>query len=210
MTWRAIIWPAKCLGLCILGIFVCGQVTTYSTPLLWWVLHRASATYMNRWAFQFQYFFQLRAMYGLLLGLVPIGFCVEAFRSMNGLFHSQGHMDRRSEFDWRRPILWAWAPLALVFLVRFATWQAPDQSVLSAPDHFERFRYFFDPMSLAKLNPLALQATGLVFDVVIINGPMIFMLAYTTGVWLRHQRPGLEHTLEPVLVESAEQPTNPH
>jgi len=210
MAWNKVIWSGKCLGFCLLGTFLCGRVTAWVNPLLWCALHRAEATYLSRSIFQFQYFFQLRALYGCLLGLIPIRVCIEALRSMGGMFRTHEPMEGHSEVDWRRPILWAWAPLAVIFLWRFVTWRAPDASVLAAPDHFERLRYFFSPMSFASLNPLAPQAPGLVFDLVLITGPMVFLLAYSAGVWLRHQRPGLEDTVEPALIEPAEQPTDLH
>ena len=47
-------WIAKCVALCLLGIFLCGQVTVYGTSLLWWVLHRTNQTYLTRTLFQFQ------------------------------------------------------------------------------------------------------------------------------------------------------------
>lgn len=192
MTWRATIWPAKCLAFSMLGIFVCGQVTRSLNPPLWWALHRTQATYLNLWIFQFLYFFQLRALYGFLLGLVPIRFCIEALRTMHGMLRTPAPAPQASEVDWRRPILWAWAPLALVFLVRFASWQDPTQSVLSSPDPFGRLHHFFNPMAIARMNSLAPEAHDMVFDMVTITGPMVFMLAYTTAVWLRHQRPDLE------------------
>jgi len=210
MNWRAIIWMAKCLALCILGVFICGEITSFSTPPVWWILHKASATYLNRWIFQFKYFFVLRAVYGSLLGLIPMRLCIEAIRSMNARFRTEAHWHQNSETDWRRPILWAWVPLAILFLARFAAWQDPNRSVLANSGNLERFDYFFNPMALASLNPLAFQAPGLVFDIVIITGPMVFLLAYTAGVWLRHQIPGFEHPVEPPLIEPEEQPANPH
>jgi hypothetical protein len=205
MTWRATIWSAKCLAFSLLGIVVCGQATRSINPPLWWVLHRTQATYLDLLLFQFLYFFQLRALYGLLLGLVPIRFCIEALRTMHGMLRNPGPAPQTSEVDWRRPILWAWAPLALIFLVRFATWQSPNQSILAAPDHFERLKYFFNPMQIASRNFLNPETRYLVFDMVTITGPMIFMLAYTTGVWLRHQFPDVHHPARPLSDPPEEQ-----
>lgn len=210
MVSRKIIWSANCLALCLLGIFICGQVTGPATFLIWWVLHRTNETYLTRSIFQFKYFFPLRALYGLLLGLIPISLCTEALRSTFGLFRNQNQTPQNTEMDWHRPILWAWAPVGLLFALRFITWQAPNQSVLSSGSSFERFNYFFNPMALTNLNYLSSDAPALVFTFVIITGPMVFLMAYTTGVWLRHQRPSLQHTANDGLIKPTEQSLDPH
>jgi hypothetical protein len=129
---------------------------------------------------------------------------------MNARFRTQAHVNQTPETDWGRPILWAWSPLAIIFLMRFVSWQSPNRSVLAATDPFERFNHFFNPMAMVDWSLLAPQASIMIFDLVIITGPMVFLLAYTAGVWLRHQRPGLEHTVEPSLIEPEEQLNNPH
>jgi hypothetical protein len=48
-----------------------------------------------------------------------------------------------------------------------------------------RYEHFFAPLNLRSESDLATW----IFDRFVLTGPALFFLAYTVGVWLRHQFP---------------------
>jgi hypothetical protein len=93
----------------------------------------------------------------------------------------------RPELAFSRPLLWAWAPVGLVLAIRFLTFSTTaDRSALFSPTHGEsRYEHFFASLNLRSESDLS----AWIFDRFVLTGPTLFLLAYTVGVWLRHQLP---------------------
>jgi hypothetical protein len=96
-----------------------------------------------------------------------------------------------------RPLLWAWGPVGLVLVYRLLTFPlGRDHSVLGSTTYGEsRYEHFFAPLNLRSTSDLP----AWIFDRFVLTGPTLFLLAYTTGVWLRHQFP--EHPASPAEVQ---------
>ncbi len=90
--------------------------------------------------------------------------------------------------DWRRPVLWAWAPYALLLIVRLLTFNArADVSVLGETRYSEtRLEHFFGPLSSFQFST---AGATLVLDRFLLVGPAFLLAAYALGVWIRHSLP---------------------
>jgi hypothetical protein len=188
MFHKPIRWLLKCLGFCLLGIFLLNVIGRTVTPLLSWCLYHDNSTPIVRNTFAMRHYLSLTAFYGFLLGLIPFHRKNEAFSSYFASFRSKLDSDSRRESPFTDPILWAWLPIGIVFLIRFVTWKPADQSVIevSAPGRLEHF--FFTPDAI-NLNLFAPATQQWVFDRYALLGPTVFLLAYPLGVWLYRQFP---------------------
>jgi hypothetical protein len=183
---KRLLWLSQCLLFCLTGIFVAGRLSGLLNPLVWWGLHQSRNTFLQRPSFVATYYLPLIGIYGFCLGLIPIHRLKELFAS------SLGKIEFRStpepELVFSRPLLWAWTPFGLVLGVRFLTFSTrSDQSVLFSATHGEsRYEHFLAPLNLRSASDLS----AWIFDRFVLTGPTLFLLAYTVGVWLRHQFPG--------------------
>ena len=186
MLRKRLLWMTQCLVFCLAGIFVSGRLSGLLNTLVWWALHQSRTTFLERSSFVAAYYLPLIGIYGFCLGLIPIGRLKELLAS------SVGKIEFRStpgpELVFSRPLLWAWAPVGLGLAIRFLTFSSKtDQSVLFSATHGEsRYEHFFGPINLRSASDLS----GWTFDRFALTGPTLFLLAYTGGVWLRHQFPG--------------------
>jgi hypothetical protein len=184
---------------------VCVEVTRYAGLTIWWAFHLANATDLSPFAFQFHYFLLRRAVIGFAVGLIPLELCKEILRSYLALARLRAQEPPTgSELDWNRPLLWAWVPFAVVFLVRFAAWRPHSSSVLTSATMGQRFHYFFDESQLGGWSAWSVDGGQLLFDLGAIVGPMLFLMAYTLGVWARYEWPSLQHPTS--AVPESEQP----
>ena len=87
-----------------------------------------------------------------------------------------------------RPLLWAWVPVGLVLAYRLATFQlGRDRSVLESMTNGEaRYEHFLGPLNLQPQSELHTW----IFDRFVLTGPALFLIAHTSGVWLRHHFSG--------------------
>ncbi len=189
------LWLLKCLGLCLLGIFLLGFIGSSMTPLIKWAIYHNDPTSFLAKSFGSRFHLPLCVLYGLALGLIPLHRIVEVFQSSWGIIAARTHPRIQDELDWKRPILWAWIPVGSLFLFRFLLWQPFDHSVLTSASS-GRFDYFFSPPNFATLTP------AWMFDRFVLTGPTLFLLAYPIGVWIRHQLPSLSDP-DPSATESA-------
>jgi hypothetical protein len=188
MFHKPIRWLLKCLGFCLLGIFLLNVIGRTVTPLLSCCLYHDNSTPIVRNAFAMRHYLSLSAFYGFLLGLITLHRVNEPFSSYFASFRSKFNSDSRRESPFTDPILWAWLPIGIVLLIRFVTWKPADQSVIevSAPGRLEHF--FFIP-DVINLNLFAPATQQWVFDRYVLLGPTVFLLAYPLGVWLYRQFP---------------------
>jgi hypothetical protein len=68
MPQSAATWFLKCLGFCLLGIFVLNIIGRTITPVLSWGLYHSDPTPGVRNAFAMHYYLVLTALYGFLIG----------------------------------------------------------------------------------------------------------------------------------------------
>lgn len=191
MLRERLIWIAKCLLLCLLGVILAARIYGVLTPMAWWILHERDLTTLSRAMFTARFFLPLMPLYGLLLGLIPWQWIAELCTSSVARFHNTHH--HQKELDLRRPALWAWLPIGLLWLFRVATFDTGrDSSVLGRTTIAEgRFHHFFALPTSTDFTAYNVQST---YDRIIFTGPMLFLLAYPLGVWVRHQLPSLTPT----------------
>lgn len=186
---KAIPWLLKCIGFCVLGIILLGIVGQTITPIISWAIYHNDPTSPLRRFFGVHNYFLLCALYGFTLGLIPLHRIRELLRSYFGKLTAKSSPKIDNESDWKRPILWAWLPVGLLFLLRFILWQPLDHSVLATAASQGHLEYFFSSPASANMNLWAYREGAYLLDRVVLTGPTIFLLAYPLGVWLRHQFP---------------------
>jgi hypothetical protein len=188
---KRLLWLMKCLLFCFLGVFIAGRLSDLLNPFIWWVLHRSGTTFLQRPSFIGTYYLPLVGIYGFILGLVPIHRLKELMASFFGAFRSRVHI--QPEMTFSRPLLWAWAPVGLFLAYRLITFPtAREHSVLGPTRYGEgRYEHFFAPLNLRSTS----DPSAWIFDRFVVTGPTLFLLAYTFGVWLRHEFPN--HPVSP-------------
>jgi hypothetical protein len=177
---RAVTWCAKCLFLYFLVAFMAIRYSWVFTTPVWQLANKIHLTHLTPFAFVVSYFLPIFAVAGFLFGLVPFGKLSKALRE---LFPSAS-AKLAPEPDAVPPILWAWLPVTLAFLIRFATWQSKNSSVFDAhrsPGRIERF-----------FGPLYAQTSGLLdnrwlTDRFLYTGPMLFLIACAIAALLRYR-----------------------
>ena len=129
MLRKRLLWITQCLLFCLAGIFVSGQLSGLLNPLVWWALHQSRNTFLERSSFVATYYLPLIGIYGFCLGLIPIHRLKELLASFFGKIEFRSNPE--PELVCSRPLLWAWAPVGLLLVIRFLTFSTKaDQSVL--------------------------------------------------------------------------------
>jgi hypothetical protein len=180
---RVITWCAKCLFIYLLVAIAAIRFSwIFATPI-WQLATRMHWTHLTRLAYLLSYFLPIFAAAGFILGLIPFG---KLGKALGDLFRSLAPSAAQPalERDLPPPILWAWLPVTLAFLIRFATWQSRNSSVFDAHRSAGRVERFF--------GPLYGQAPGLlddrwITDRFIFTGPMLFLIACAIAVLLRRR-----------------------
>jgi hypothetical protein len=181
---KAVTWCAKCLFLYFLVVVAAIRFSWIVTNPAWALASRMHWTQLTRVAFVLSYFLPLFAAAGFLIGLIPFGKLGKALGDLFRSFFPSASTKLPPEPDPVPPILWAWLPVTLAFLVRFVTWQSRNSSVFDAhrsPGRIERF-----------FGPLYAQTSGLlddrwITDRFLFTGPMLFLMACALGVLLRYR-----------------------
>jgi hypothetical protein len=180
---RVVTWCAKCLFIYLLVAIAAIRFSWIFTTPIWQLATRMQWTHLNRLAYLLSYFLPIFAAAGFILGLIPFG---KLGKALGDLFRSLAPSATQSapERDLPPPILWAWLPVTLAFLIRFATWQSRNSSVFDAHHSVGRVERFF--------GPLYGQAPGLlddrwITDRFIFTGPMLFLIACAIAVLLRRR-----------------------
>jgi hypothetical protein len=180
---RAVTWCAKCLFIYLLVAIAAIRFSwIFATPI-WQLATKMQWTNLNRLAYLLSYFLPIFAATGFFIGLIPFG---KLGKALGDLFRSLVPSTKQlpPEPDAAPPILWAWLPVTLAFLIRFATWQSRNSSVFDAHRSIGRVERFF--------GPLYGQSPGLlderwITDRFIFTGPMLFLIACAIAVLLRHR-----------------------
>ena len=184
---KAVTWCAKCLFLYFLVVVAAVRYSWIFTTPVWQLATKMHWTQLNRVGFVLSYFLPIFAAAGFLFGLVPFGKLGKALGDLFRSFFPSVSSRLAPERDAVPPVLWAWLPVTLAFLTRFATWQSRNSSVLDphrSPGRIERF-----------FGPLYAQTSGLlddrwITDRFLFTGPMLFLMACAIAALLRYRLTG--------------------
>jgi hypothetical protein len=183
---KAVTWCIKCLFLYFLVVIAAIRFSWIFTSPVWGLANKFRWTHLNQLTFVLSYFLPIFAVAGFLLGLVPFGKLGMALGDLFRSFFPSASAKFASEPDAVPPILWAWLPVTLAFVTRFATWQSLNSSVLNAHGSPGRIERFFGPPSLYA------QTSGLldnkwITDRFLFTGPMLFLMAAALAALIRYR-----------------------
>lgn len=177
---KAVTWCAKCLFLYLVLVILAVRYGWVFTLPVWSVATRFHWTQLDQFAFLLSYFLPIFAVTGFLIGLVPFGRLGKAVSE----FFPSASSQPNTGLDKVPPILWAWLPVTIAFLIRFITWQSRNTSVLDPHRSTGRMERFFG--SLNGQTPALLDSKWL-SDRFIFTGPMLFLMACAVAVLIRHR-----------------------
>src|SRR5580698_5015491 len=126
---RAITWFAKCLFLYLIVTIAAIRFSWVVTTPVWQVAHQMHWTQLTRVAYVLNYFLPVFAASGFVLGLIPFGKLGKAIGELFASFFPSQSSQLAPEPHAVAPVLWAWLPVTLAFLLRFVTWQSRNSSV---------------------------------------------------------------------------------
>ena len=181
---KAVTWCIKCLFLYFLVAVAAIRFSWVFTTPVWQIATRFHWTQLTRVAFVLSYFLPIFAAAGFLFGLVPFGKLGKALGDLLRSLSPTTSAKLSTEPDKVPPILWAWLPVTLAFLIRFATWQSRNSSVFDAHRSVGRVERFF--------GTLYAQTSGLldekwITDRFLFTGPMLFLMACAVAALLRYR-----------------------
>jgi hypothetical protein len=188
---RAVTWCAKCLFLYLLVAIVAVRYSWVFTTPVWQVADKMHWTQLNRVSYVLSYFLPIFAISGFLLGLVPFGKLGKAIGELFASLFPAASSQLVPEPYAVAPVLWAWLPVTLAFLIRFATWQSQNSSIFDPHRSQGRVERFF--------GPLKAQAPGLIdnkwiSDRFLFTGPMLFLMACAIAAFIRYRLSGSSGT----------------
>ena len=197
---KAVTWCVKCLFLYFLVVIAAIRFSWVFTSPVWGLANKMHWTHLNQLSFVLSYFLPIFAVAGFLFGLVPFGKLGKALGDLFRSFFPSVSAKLAPEPDAIPPILWAWLPVTLAFLIRFATWQSLNSSVLNAHRSPGRIERFFGPPSLYA------QTSGLldnkwITDRFLFTGPMLFLMASAIAAILRYRLTAVRHASENPPIE---------
>jgi hypothetical protein len=141
-------------------------------------------TNLNRISYVLSYFLPMFAVAGFLLGLIPFGRLFEAVRNLRRSLSNSPSTEIVSDSDAVPPILWAWLPVTLAFLIRFVSWKSRTSSVFDAHRSIGRLERFFGP--LYGQNPNLLDDKWIT-DRFLFTGPTLFLIACAIAALVRYK-----------------------
>lgn len=197
---RVITWCAKCLFLYCLVAFAAIRLWPISMAYIYQLAASMHWTNLNRISYVLSYFLPMFAVAGFLLGLVPFGRLSEAVRDLRRSLSNSPSTEILSDSDAVPPILWAWLPVTLAFLIRFVSWRSRTSSVFDAHRSTGRLERFFGP--LYGQNPNLLDDKWIT-DRFLFTGPMLFLMACALAALIRYKLTAPRKSLqEPFTTDS--------
>jgi hypothetical protein len=181
---RLVTWWAKCLFIYIVVAIAAIRYSWVFALPVWQIAQRMHWTSMDRLSFIVSYFLPIFAIVGFIAGLIPFGRPARAIRDLFAAFSPAMAARLPPDPDPVAPILWAWLPVTIAFLVRFVTWKSSNSSVLDPRATTGRVARFFGTLNM--------QAPGMldnkwVSDRFIYTGPMLFLIACAVAFLLRQR-----------------------
>jgi hypothetical protein len=193
---KVVTWCAKCLFLYLLVAIAAIRFSWVVMAPVWQVATKMHWTQQVRLMFTLSYFLPIFALTGFLLGLVPFGKLGKALGDLFGSMFPSASSKLPPEPDTVAPILWAWLPVTLAFLIRFATWRSQSSSVFDPHGSTGRVARFFGTLNS---QAPALLDKRWISDRFIFTGPMLFLMACAIAVLIRHQFTGAKPESTPTL-----------
>jgi hypothetical protein len=181
---KAVTWCVKCLFLYFLVMVASVRYAWIFTTPVRQLATRMHWAQLTRVSFVLSYFLPIFAVAGFLFGLIPFGKLGKALADLFRSFFPSASAKLPHEPDAVQPILWAWLPVTLAFLLRFATWQSRNSSVFDPRRSTGRVERFF--------GTLYAQTSGLlddkwITDRFLFTGPMLFLMACAIAALLRYR-----------------------
>lgn len=181
---KAVTWCAKCLFIYLIVVVLALRFAWVFALPVWSIATRMHWTQLNRFTFLVNYFLPIFATAGFILGLIPFSKLGRAIAAL--LPRSATAQKTEDRLDQVPPILWAWLPVTLVFLIRYFSWTSRNSSVLdphanAVTGRFIRFFGTFSAQTPGMLDPKWGQ------DRFMYTGPMLFLIACAIAVYLRHR-----------------------
>lgn len=181
---KAVTWCVKCLFLYFLVVVAAIRYSWVFTTPVWGLANKMHWTQLTRVAFVLSYFLPIFAAAGFLIGLVPFGKLGKALGDIFRASFPAAAAKLPPDPDAIPPILWAWLPVTLAFLTRFATWQSRNSSVFDAHRSPGRIERFFGPLNS---QTSSLLDNKWVTDRFLFTGPMLFLMACAIAALLRYR-----------------------
>jgi hypothetical protein len=181
---KIVTWCAKCLFLYLLvAVFAIRFSWVVTTPI-WQLAIRMHWTSLNRISYVLSYFLPIFAITGFLLGLIPFGKLGKALGDLSHSVAPSSSAGLAPEPEPVPPILWAWLPVTVAFLIRFTTWKSQASSVFDTHRSVGRIERFF--------GALYGQTNGMldnkwITDRFLFTGPMLFLIACAVAALLRYK-----------------------
>lgn len=177
-------WCAKCLFLYLLVAIAAIRFSWVVTTPVWQLATTMHWTALNRVGYVLSYFLPIFAGTGFVLGLIPFGKLGKTLGDLSRSIAPSPSTGLTLEPDAVPPILWAWLPVTVAFLIRFATWKSQTSSVFDTHRSVGRIERFF--------GPLYGQTSGLldsrwITDRFLFTGPMLFLIACALAALLRYK-----------------------
>jgi hypothetical protein len=188
---RVITWCAKCLFLYCLVAIASIRLWPIFMAYMWQLASSMHWTNLNRISYVLSYFLPMFAVAGFLLGLIPFGRLLEAVRNLRRSLSNSPSTEQISDSEAVPPILWAWLPVTLAFLIRFVSWKSRTSSVFDLHPSTGRLERFFGP--LYGQNPNLLDDKWIT-DRFLFTGPMLFLIACAAATLLRYKLAGPRQT----------------
>jgi hypothetical protein len=141
-------------------------------------------TQLSRVSYILNYFLPIFAAAGFLIGLIPFGRLSKAISELSSSLFPSASSQVPPEPDVVAPILWAWLPVTLAFLIRFVTWESRNSSVFNPQRSPGRVERFFGPLDA---QVPALLDNKWISDRFIFTGPMLFLMTCAIAVLLRNR-----------------------
>ena len=142
---KAVTWCAKCLFIYFLVAIAAIRFSwVFATPV-WQLATKMQWTHLNRLAYLLSYFLPIFAATGFIIGLIPLGKLGKALSDLFRTLLPSAAKQLPPEPDAVPPILWAWLPVTLAFLIRFTTWQSRNSSVFDTQRSVGPSRAFLRP-----------------------------------------------------------------
>ena len=183
MTRSQFLWCLKLLGYWLLA-YVAIQLEAPVRYVLWWMLRSGGRIHEPLGLFNTRTYLPFQIAWGCFLGLFPLHRVADVFWVTFGRFR-RTPVSEVDERNWRRPILWAWAPTTAIFLLRFLSFHVQDESVFGGNQGVTRWQYFFSNYMLEWQSPTDPLTLVWIVNRLAITGPMLLTIAYTVTVHLR-------------------------
>jgi len=198
---KAVTWCAKCLFLYFLVAVVAVRFSWIFTTPIWQLAVKMHWTDMNRVGYVLSYFLQIFTAAGFIIGFIPFGKLGQALTDLFRSLAPSASVELAPEPDAVPPILWAWLPVTVAFLIRFATWRSQASSVFDTHRSTGRVERFFG--SLYGQNA-GLLDNKWITDRFLFTGPMLFLIACALAALLRYKTAALRNSRQEPPTDKSE------